>query len=173
MKRVTTIDLADKLGVSQATVSLALNDDPRVSAETKRKVKALAKELKYSPNYVATSLRTRKTNVIGLILPSIPNPFYPNIAWGIDQVAQEAGYNVFLGTYRDMAQETDLVRLLIRKQVNGIIFALRHDLNRIDWLEEMEDSGVKAVCLNKQTQIPWMDSISTDILYAAILPPNI
>ncbi len=157
------------MGVSPAIVSLALNDDPRVAEETKRKVKELAEELKYSPNYLASSLRTRKSKVIGLILPSLPNPFYPEIAWGVDQVAKEAGYTVFLGTCSDLVQETDLVQLLIRKQVDGIILALRHDLNQIDWLEEVEESGVRAVCLNKQTQIPWMDSVSTDILYGGYL----
>lgn len=165
MKRVTTVDIAEKLGVSPATVSLALNDDPRVAAETKRKVKQLANELKYSPNYLASSLRTRKTKVIGLILPSIANPFYPEIVWGVDQVAKEAGYNVLLcNTSRDPNQETELVRLLIRKQVDGIIFASMHKMIQSVWLEELAKSGIKAVCLNKQTHIPWIDSVSTDFL---------
>ncbi len=170
MKKVTTIDIAQQLGVSPATVSLALNDDPRVSEETKRKVKTLAEELKYNPNLLATSLRTRKTKIIGLILPSIANPFYPEIAWGVDQVAKKAGYNVFLcSTYRDPAQETDLVRLLIRKQVDGVIFTSMHKTNPIDWLEELEESGIKAVCINKQTPIPWIDSVSTDFLSGGYL----
>lgn len=72
-------DIAKQLNVSESTVSRALSDHPRISAATKQKVRAAAKELKYQPNLIAKSLKLKSTNTIGLIICDITNPIQRTI----------------------------------------------------------------------------------------------
>jgi len=90
--RVTLKDIARELGVSPSTVSRALKDHPDISPATKKLVNELAEKLKYRPNAVALSLRSRKTNIIALMVPEIVHHFFSSVISGIEEVALEAGY---------------------------------------------------------------------------------
>src|SRR5690554_5299217 len=79
MGRVTSVDVARAAGVSQSTVSRALSDDKRISDETKKKVRKAAAILGYTPNVIARSLQTSKSNIVGLIMGDLANPFYPSV----------------------------------------------------------------------------------------------
>lgn len=77
MKKVTMKDIAEKAGVTKATVSMVLNKkNVKISEETKRKIFKIAKEMNYIPNAIARSLTTNKTQTIGIILPDITNPVF-------------------------------------------------------------------------------------------------
>ncbi|WP_206528329.1 LacI family DNA-binding transcriptional regulator, partial [Mesorhizobium sp. M7A.F.Ca.CA.002.05.1.1] len=73
------MDVAREAGVSQSTVSRALAGDGRISEETKKKIRKTAERLGYTPNGIARSLQTKKTNMVGLIMADILNPFYPAV----------------------------------------------------------------------------------------------
>src|SRR5690606_40242832 len=90
----TIKDVAKKAGVSVATVSRFLNDSGYVSTEAAKAVTAAVDELKYELNPVARSLNTKKSNLIGLILPDITNPFFPELARAVEDVALTYGYTV-------------------------------------------------------------------------------
>ncbi|MEP5935675.1 MAG: LacI family DNA-binding transcriptional regulator, partial [Winogradskyella arenosi] len=92
----TLKEIATKLGLSISTVSRALNDHPDISAPTRKRVKDLAAELNYIPNIFAKGFRTHKTNIIGVIVPSITYYFTTTLMRGILEEASLQGYRVIV-----------------------------------------------------------------------------
>ena len=125
MKKKPTIkDIARKAKVSPTAVSMALNERPRLGKETRKKILRIAKELNYQPNYVARSLVSKKSHTLGLIITTIMNPFYPELAKGIEDKAMELGYNIILcSTNYDLRLEKYYIDILRSKGVDGIIFS--------------------------------------------------
>jgi LacI family transcriptional regulator len=121
----TTIkDIAEETGVSYATVSRALNDKYGVKPGTREKILAVARARGYTPNGIARGLVRQQTHSIGLIIPDISNPFFPQVASGVEDGAKEKGYSVFLcNTNYESDQEARYLQLLIEKRVDGIILA--------------------------------------------------
>ena len=111
-------------GVSTATVSKILNHrDDHISAETRQRVLDLIQTYDYKPNALAKGLKVKKTNTIGFILPDISNPFFPEIARGIGDVAKSMDFAVvFCNTDNDVERERDSVLFLQSKMVDGLIF---------------------------------------------------
>ncbi|MBZ4666216.1 LacI family DNA-binding transcriptional regulator [Mahella sp.] len=121
---VTIKDIAKAANVSYATVSRALSDHPDISEETKKKIKKLAKDMGYTPNIVARSLITKATKTIGLIIPDITNPFFPEVAQGVEGYAYDNGYTVLLCTTNwQIEREERYLKALRSKMVDGIIIA--------------------------------------------------
>src|SRR5215470_3798017 len=95
---VSICDVAKRAKVSPSTVSRALEDHPRIGAETKKRIQELAKETGYVPSTVAKSLASNKTWTIGMVLATISDPFMGRVVEGLEQVAIGAGFNVFIST---------------------------------------------------------------------------
>ncbi len=120
--RVTIADVAREAGVSVQTVSRVLNGKGEVSSRTRERVRATIAQLGYRPNSVARSLVTRRTTTLGLVVPDIANPFFPEVARGVEDVAHAAGYHVFLcNTNEQVEREEQALISLIEKRVDGII----------------------------------------------------
>jgi LacI family transcriptional regulator, galactose operon repressor len=120
----TIKDIAREADVSYATVSRALNNKYGVKPATKARISDIAKRLRYSPNAIARGLVMRQTHTLGLILPDITNPFFPEVARGVEDFAQENGYSVFLcNTNWERRRESDYVGLLAEKRADGLIIA--------------------------------------------------
>jgi LacI family transcriptional regulator len=121
----TTIkDIAKRTGLSYATVSRALNHKYGVKATTRELVLAAAREMNYRPNAIARGLITRRTRTIGVVIPDLRNPFFPEVAAGIETAAEELGYSVLLGSSDWSGQREDrYLDLLIERRVDGIILA--------------------------------------------------
>jgi len=118
----TIKDVAKAAGVSVATASMALNDRDGVSESTKAKVRRVARELNYVPDYSARSLVMQDSNCIGLLIPEIQNPFYSAIVDIITRIAEERGFNVLLGiTNSSSRQEEEYVRMFLSRRVRGVI----------------------------------------------------
>jgi len=128
MERKPTIkDIARLARVSHTTVSRALNDRPRVSRKTRERIRAIAKKLNYQPNVAARSLKIRRTRTLGLVITTIINPFYPELAQGIENTAREMGYNIILcSTNYDISLERQHIDVLRGKGADGIIFTSTH-----------------------------------------------
>ena len=94
--QITIKDIARELNISPSTVSRALKNHPDISQETKDLVNKFAKDFNYKPNALALNLRMSKNNTIGVIVPEIIHFFFSSILSGIEQVANEAGYNVIV-----------------------------------------------------------------------------
>jgi len=122
--KVTIKDIAKAANISYSAVSRALNGHKGVSEETRQKVKDLAVKMDYSPNALARSLVQKQTGTIGLILPDITNPFYPELVRGVEERASSAGYNTFFcNTNYDLKKEESYIHNLLEKRVDGIILA--------------------------------------------------
>lgn len=110
--------------VSYATVSRALNGKYGVHAETRARILAIAEQTNYRPNAIARGLVKNQTHTLGLVIPDITNPFFPEVARGIEDGAQEAGYGLFLcNSNWEEAKEARYLALLQEKRVDGIVIA--------------------------------------------------
>lgn len=120
---MTTIrDVAKKAGVSVATVSRFLNGSGYVSTEAAKAVTAAVAELKYELNPVARSLNTKQSHLIGLIVPDITNPFFPELARAVEDVALTYGYTVILcNSDENPEKEKNYLETLKKKYIAGFI----------------------------------------------------
>ncbi|WHH61497.1 LacI family DNA-binding transcriptional regulator [Petroclostridium sp. X23] len=126
MKKITSKDVAKLAGVSQSTVSLILNNKDNVSfsEETVRKVHAAARNLKYHVPFPLKSNERAHKKLIGVLTPTMVNPYYPLLVQSIEQQAVENGYNVLLcNTHRNHETEKEYLKLLTEELVDGIIYA--------------------------------------------------
>jgi len=122
--KVTIADVAREAGVSSQTVSRVLNNKAEIKPETRRSVIEVIERLGYRPSSIARSLATNRTHTFGLVVPDIANPFWPEIARGIEDVAWERGYHVFLCNTTEAPQREEAVlQLLEDKRVDGVIVA--------------------------------------------------
>ncbi|MFY0760249.1 LacI family DNA-binding transcriptional regulator [Metabacillus dongyingensis] len=122
--KLTIYDVAEKAGVSIATVSKVLNNTGRISNKTRNRVMEIMQELEYQPSTVASALTGKKTFTIGVLVPDISNPFFAEVARALENSARETGYAIILcSTDYQREREQDYLELLLKKQVDGIIIA--------------------------------------------------
>lgn len=123
VKRVTHKDVAERAGVSVATVSYVLNNGPRpVAPETRLKVEEAIAELGYYPNELARSLRLQQSSTIGLILPNVMNPVFAEIAHQLESICTQEGFLVLLcNSDRQHDREERFIQMLRAKQVDGVV----------------------------------------------------
>lgn len=127
-KRVTLTDLAKELNLTPATVSRALSDHPEISAKTKEKVKEAAARLDYNRNNVASSLRSGKTHVIGVMIPTAEHNFFGSVIHGISNIATEHGYDVLIYQSNESYDyEVKGLKAFISARVDGIIASIAKD----------------------------------------------
>jgi DNA-binding LacI/PurR family transcriptional regulator len=125
MPRVTRRDVARKAGVSTATVSYVINNGPRpVAQETRHRVLQAIKDLDYQPNQLARGLTTGRTQALGVVIPDVTDPFFPELILGAEKVARERGYSMFLcNANREPELELHYVDLLTQRQTDGLLMA--------------------------------------------------
>jgi DNA-binding LacI/PurR family transcriptional regulator len=161
-KPVTRKEVAERAGVSVAVVSYVVNDGPRpVAPETQAKVRQAIKELGYYPNELARSLSRKQTATIGLIIPSLVNPIYAEIAESLEKACVLEGYLVILGgTGRDSRKEVEFAKLLRAKQVDGVVVLPSESPQAI--LEPLQQAGIPIVVL--EHDLPHTHCIAIDDL---------
>jgi LacI family transcriptional regulator len=161
--QVTIKDIARELGISPSTVSRALKDHPDISAETKKAVNELADKLNYQPNIVALSLRQKKTNTIGVIIPEIVNTFFSTVISGIEDVAYEAGYNVILAQSNESYQrEVTDMKALFNSRVDGMLLSLSRETTNFDHIESIISKGVPIVLYDRFYSNPNLSKVIVD-----------
>ena len=126
-KKVSIKDIAKEVGVSTALVSYVLNNkekEARVGKQIAEKVRRVARRLNYSPNLIARSLQSGRTNTLGLIVADISNPFFSYIARVIEDAANQHGYTVIIGSSDEQASKSaSLINAFLNRQVDGLIIA--------------------------------------------------
>jgi LacI family transcriptional regulator len=169
--KVTIADVAREAGVSSQTVSRVINNKGELKAETRRLVVEVIERLGYRPSSIARSLATNRTYTLGLSVPDIDNPFWPGIARGIEDVAWERGYHVFLcNTTEDPKREEGVLQLLEDKRVDGVIVAgSRLPDERLLPLIEKHPA---AVLVNRQLPGGAVGSVRIDAAHGARLAIN-
>jgi LacI family transcriptional regulator len=122
MHRVTIKDVAREAGVSPQTVSRAINNKGEIRPETRDRILRIAERLGYRLNSIARSLATRRTQNVGLVVPDVSNPFFAEVARGIQDTAHHAHYNVFLcNTDETVEREMSAIHSLEAQRVDGVI----------------------------------------------------
>lgn len=152
VKRPTTIkDVARKAGVSISTVSRVINDSKPVTNEVKQRVLDVIKETGYVPNPLARSLVTKKSQLIGVIVPEVTDTFSAEVLNGIEEISKMYDYDILLANaYSEKDLEIKSINLLRAKQVEGIVM-ISWDIDK-DVVDLLKDSGIPAVHISKTTR---------------------
>lgn len=120
----TIRDVAAMAGVSVSSVSKYLTGRPYVSQATGLRIRDAVDRLEFRPNGLARGLATRRTDVLGVVVPSLGNPFYTELVRAIDAGCSDAGFHIFLAsTDRDPDRERDLIQVMLQKEVDGLVLA--------------------------------------------------
>src|SRR5699024_3723648 len=145
-RRITIQDIADELDVTASTVSRALKDHPRISDSTKEAVLRVAKELNYQPNNVAAALRKGRTNTIGIIVPTADRNFFSSIIRGVEEVANNAGYNVIIcQSYDSYEKEKANIQALLEARVDGILASIAMETRTYDHYQNVIAQGTPLI----------------------------
>ncbi|MGE5591190.1 MAG: LacI family DNA-binding transcriptional regulator [Bacillota bacterium] len=119
----TIADVARLAGVSTATVSRVINSQSIVAPATRERVLTAVRELGYQPNALAASLVRQRSHTLGVVLPDISNPFFPQVVRGLEDAAHASGYNVILcNSDLDTVKEIEYFEVLRQKRVDGLIY---------------------------------------------------
>jgi DNA-binding LacI/PurR family transcriptional regulator len=122
-KRVTSVDVARLANVSQSAVSRTFSPNGAVSAQTRERVLAAARQLGYTPNALARSLITRRTNIVGVVMADMTNPFYPTVLEELARQLAASGRQLLLLTTPPDREIDDLLPLLLQYQVDAVVIA--------------------------------------------------
>ena len=146
---ITIKDIAKRTGVNHSTVSRALHGSNLISVETAERIRKAAREMGYQPSAAARSLKTRRSKVLGVIVSSIEDPFFSEIVFGIEAVAQDNGYSLFIGSSQhDNQRERKIVQTMLEHRTDGVIvcsssFSVEHG-------RQLLDHGFPIVVVNHQ-----------------------
>ncbi len=147
---VTIYDLAKKLNLATSTISRALNGHQSISKKTIDRVKKTAKEMGYRPNNLAASLRNNKTKTIGVLIPTIAQPFLSSLISGIEITAQEWGYNVVIMQSHDShKEEMNLTQSLYSSRVSGVICCLAMETPNTQHFKIFTDNNIPLVFVDR------------------------
>jgi len=152
MKRtqVTIKDIAAELNISPSTVSRALRDHPDISTKTKEEVNSLAKELDYHPDSIAQSLKQRRTNLIGVIVPEIKNNFFSAAISGIEEIAYRAGYAIIVSQSNESYEREALnIRALISNRIAGLLISISRGTTQDDQFRLLERQQIPFVFFDR------------------------
>jgi len=150
-KEKTTIhDIARKLNITASTVSRALKDHPRISTETKKAVLKVAEKLNYQPNHIAAALRNGRSNIIGIIVPSVDRSFFSSVVRGIEEIANKAKYNVMIcQSYDNYEKEVQTINALLNAQVDGIIASFAKETDDFSHFLKVKEKGIPLVMFDR------------------------
>src|ERR1043166_2643110 len=142
-------DIAERAGVSVMTVSKVLRDAPDISAATKTRIRALARQMGYVPDSLAQGLRTRTTKLFGLVVSAMTNPIFARVVMAIEERAHELGYELILSHTLNMAEREDTaVRRLISRRVDGLFVSPVYRLEpEAPIYQELQRCGIPTIIL--------------------------
>jgi len=168
--QITIKDIARELGVSPSTVSRALKDHPDISVETKQQVRAMVERMKYKPNAIALSLRNRRSNIIGVIVPELVHHFFSSVISGIEDVAGAAGYNVMLfQSYESYEKEVLNTQALLSSRVDGVLVSISKTSRKFQHIRELMDNGVPVVFFDRACDEVETDKVIVDDFNGAFM----
>lgn len=150
MGNVTLKQIATELGISAMTVSRALNDKDNVDINTKKRVVEKARSMGYTPNHVAKSLVSRKTNTIGVVIPEIFHAFFSEVISGIEEATYKLNYQLFLTNSAEKSErEKSSINALQSKRVDGILISCAETSDDISFYKKIINTGLPFVFFDR------------------------
>ncbi|SKB47252.1 LacI family DNA-binding transcriptional regulator [Daejeonella lutea] len=163
-KRSSITDIANVLKISPTTVSFILNGkarEKRISVELVEKVEKYIAEVGYKPNSLARSLRTGKTNIIGLMVESISNPFFATIARRIEELAYKNGYKIiYSSTDNNTVRTKELIQMFRERHVDGYIISPPEGIE--EDVSSLINAGIPVVFFDRYLTDVAVDSVTID-----------
>lgn len=160
--------VAEMAGVSVGTVSHVITGSVPVSEALRAKVQAAIRELNYHPNHVARSLKTSKTRTLGIIVPDMTIPFFPQVIRGAETAARKSDYSLIaVNSDDDGERQKDLLSLLRSQRAEGILLVVAAAPTPLNQISLMIDAGIPIVCLDRIPDRVPVDSVSVEDLEAA------
>jgi LacI family transcriptional regulator len=158
----TIIEVAKRAGVSVGTVSNVIRGNARVGREFRERVEAAIRELDYHPNEIARSLKANQTYMLGMVVPDITNPFFPEIIRGAEDKALERRYLlVTANTDEQIERERSIVSALRSRRVDGLLLACAPGEDG-GHLRRMMEAGISIVCLDRAPVGVKVDTVLLD-----------
>lgn len=149
-KEITIYDIAARLSVSAATVSRALNDHPRVSKATKKLIIKAAEEMGYHSNSFASNLRTKQSNVIGVIVPRLNSSFMADVLAGIEKVVNDNNYTLFISqSLESMEKEAGNARAMLNNRVDGLLVSVAYDTMGFEHFEPFIKRNIPVIFFDR------------------------
>lgn len=165
----TVKEVAERAGVSTATVSRALSGTGRVRESVRARILEAARELSYRPNRAARDLRVRSSRAVGVLIPDIENPFFTSLVCGIEDVLRKTDYSLLLASYNeDPVQEERRLEVFRADGVRGLIFAASSSPSRL--YTELGKAGMALVAASRDAPRLPVDQVTVanqDGAYAA------
>ncbi len=158
----TTIkDIARQAGVSHTTVSRALHNSPLISEQTTHRILQIAADLQYHPSFAARSLKTNRSQALGVIVSHIDDPFFSEILQGIDDIAQASGYSLFIAaSQQDPVRENAIVQTMRDHRVDGVILCSPRFTT--EQSSQLQSYNIPIVAINNQADEEYQYSIYHD-----------
>lgn len=171
-RKVTLKQIARELDVSISTVSKSLKDSTEISEDTRQKVQAFAKLYNYKPNNIALSLKNKKTKTIGIIIPEIVHHFFATVISGVENIANEHGYNVIVClSDESFDKEVINMEMLANGSIDGFIMSLSKETQQkrdFHHISEVINQGMPVVMFDRVTNDILCDKVIIDDNLSAI-----
>jgi len=156
-------DLAKKLNVSKVTISKALRNHPDISKEMRTKARQLAEELGYVPNFLAKNLSSRRSNIIGLVVPKIAHYFFGSVIESIYNTAFNKNYEILLTVSQEMAERERMhILSLLSMKVDGLIVSITQETKDTKIFEQVQKLNVPLVFIDRVPEMEFAPSVTVD-----------
>jgi LacI family transcriptional regulator len=161
-EKTTIYDIAKELNISAATVSRALNNNPKISKSTCKLVKETAEKLNYKQNKLALALRSGRSNNVGVIVPRVDSNFFASIIRGIEEELYPHQYNVIIcQTHEDEKREIENINTLLNAQVDGILISISNMSTENDEvIQRVIDKKVPLIFFDRRKNIKGVSSVT-------------
>jgi LacI family transcriptional regulator len=162
-REITIYDVARALHISPSTVSIGLKDHPHIRKETRDKIKTCAREMGYQQNKFASSLRKKRTETIGVVVPRLNSYFQATAIAGIEKITYQHGYGLLICQSRESAtQEVSCISTLYNSRVDGVIISLAYDTKKFDHFNILSNKNIPVVFYDRVTERPGCMNVIID-----------
>ena len=149
-KKSTIHDIAQRLNVTASTVSRALNGNPRISQATREAVLEAAQQLNYQHNQIAAALRSGRSHIIGVMVPTTDRSFFSKVVRGIEEEASKEGYHVIICQSNDqLSSEKANIEALLRLRADGIIASIAKETKEFEHFAQLKHKGVPLILFDR------------------------
>ncbi|MBC5842099.1 LacI family DNA-binding transcriptional regulator [Flavobacterium sp. F-380] len=172
MSNKTTIyDIAKELNITAATVSRALNNNPKISSATRTLVMSTAAKMNYKQNKLALALKSGKSNNVGVIVPRINTNFFASVIRGIEEELQPNGYQVIIcQTHEDEERQIENINTLLNAQVDGILMSISNVSKKNDsFIERIVQKNVPLIFFDRKKNMEGVSSVTINDFKGAYL----